>query len=557
MFLFDFFRSFLPLHNPIGFGASDFIELALAALLVLLLFARAEAAPFVQRFAKRTGWCILLLALLPVLLRLALLPRAPVPTPSGSDDFSYVLLADTLRHFRFANPTHPLHRFFEAIFVLQEPSYASIFPAGQGIALAIGWMLFGHPWAGVVVSVAALCAVSYWMLRAWTTPGWALFGGLLAIMEFGPLNYWMNTYWGGAVSAVAGCLVFGALPRVKQSKAPRDAALLGAGLGLQLITRPFEFLLLAICAAVYLVVPFRFEPRALRRPAAAATLAFFPFLALTLIQNKQVTGSWTSLPYQLSRYQYGAPTTFTFQPNPEPHRALTPEQELDYRAQCAVHDEPGSYWRRLWDRVGFYRFFFLTPLYLALPFFLLLLREWRFQFAAGALSLFALADNFYPYFYPHYIAALTCLFLLVSVASLERLTRWNAFAARILALFCATNFIFWYGIHGMRDEGVRRSMVPYETWAYLNQGDPEGRLAINRQLEERPGKQLVFVRYSAQHGFHEWIHNAADIDASRVVWALDLGPEENQKLIHYYPDRQIWLVLPDALPPRITPYVKP
>jgi len=33
MFLFDFFRSFLPLHNPIGFGASDFIELALAALL--------------------------------------------------------------------------------------------------------------------------------------------------------------------------------------------------------------------------------------------------------------------------------------------------------------------------------------------------------------------------------------------------------------------------------------------------------------------------------------------------------------------------------------------
>src|SRR5438445_552197 len=33
MFLFRFFSSFLPLQNPIGFGASDFIELALAALL--------------------------------------------------------------------------------------------------------------------------------------------------------------------------------------------------------------------------------------------------------------------------------------------------------------------------------------------------------------------------------------------------------------------------------------------------------------------------------------------------------------------------------------------
>jgi hypothetical protein len=34
MFLFDVFRSFLPLHNSIGFGPADFIELALAAMLV-------------------------------------------------------------------------------------------------------------------------------------------------------------------------------------------------------------------------------------------------------------------------------------------------------------------------------------------------------------------------------------------------------------------------------------------------------------------------------------------------------------------------------------------
>jgi len=28
MFFFDVFRSFLPLHNSIGFGPADFIELA-------------------------------------------------------------------------------------------------------------------------------------------------------------------------------------------------------------------------------------------------------------------------------------------------------------------------------------------------------------------------------------------------------------------------------------------------------------------------------------------------------------------------------------------------
>ena len=40
MFLFDWFRSFLPLRNPIGFGAADFIELAAALLLVLVILAR-------------------------------------------------------------------------------------------------------------------------------------------------------------------------------------------------------------------------------------------------------------------------------------------------------------------------------------------------------------------------------------------------------------------------------------------------------------------------------------------------------------------------------------
>src|ERR1051325_9330958 len=110
MYLFDWFRSLLPLHNPIGFGASDIIELALAVLLVAAALARHRFEPAALRFAKQTGWCLLLIGVLPIVLRLALLPRFPVPTPSGADDFSYVLLADTFRHFRLANPVHPMHR---------------------------------------------------------------------------------------------------------------------------------------------------------------------------------------------------------------------------------------------------------------------------------------------------------------------------------------------------------------------------------------------------------------------------------------------------------------
>src|SRR5208337_4266046 len=108
MFIFHLFRSFLPALNPIGFSASDFIELFVTFTLVLF----ASAIPRKPRLPEKAGWCMLLLFILPIALRLALLPHYPIPTPNVSDDFSYVLAADTLRHFRLANPPHPLHQFF-------------------------------------------------------------------------------------------------------------------------------------------------------------------------------------------------------------------------------------------------------------------------------------------------------------------------------------------------------------------------------------------------------------------------------------------------------------
>jgi hypothetical protein len=540
-------QPFLPLNNPLGMGPADFIELALAALLLALaLVWRPCLAPYAARLAEKPVWCMLLLAALPVALRLLLLPRHPVPVPDIYDEFDHLLVADTLRHFRLANPAHPFHEFFETFFVLQEPTYSSIYPVGQGAALALGWMIFGNPWAGVAIPVAALCALCYWMLRGWTTPGWALAGGALAVMEFGPLNQWMNSYWGGALPAAAGCLVFGALPRLRRGRGLRDAALLGAGLAIHLLTRPYESVFLALCVVLYLLPVWR----SVAKPLLAAALVTLPAIGLTLLQNKQVTGSWTTLPYALSQYQYGVPAALAFQTNPAPHRELTREQELDYKMQLSFRGEHaetvGSYLLRLAYRIRYYRFFCMPPLYLALPFFFLAVRDPRLAWAIVFPLIFALGINFFPAFQYHYMAAVTCLFVLVTVTGLRQLSRFSALAAGIVFLLCIAQFALEYGLQALSRD----------PWS-LALRDPARRVAVNEELARAPGKQLVFVRYWPQHIFQdEWVYNAADIDGARVVWARDRGAAEDEKLRRYYPDRMVWLLEPDARPPKLTPYAR-
>jgi hypothetical protein len=560
-------KALLPNPNPIGFGPADALELMLAALLVLVaLLGRAWIAPYFRRFAQRTGWCMLLLAALPVALRLALLSHHPVPTPDVYDEFSHLLEADTLRHFRLANPAHVLPQFFETFFVLQEPTYSSIYPVGQGLAMAVGWGIFGLPWAGVLAGVAVFCSLCYWMLRAWTTPAWALAGGLLAVIEFGPLSQWMNSYWGGALAAAAGCLVFGSLPRLGSRGRPRDALLLGAGLGLHLLIRQFESIFLFLAVVLYFLPAMRrLGPiRSIAKLAGTAVLAVLPAIFLTLFENKLVTGSWTTLPEMLSQYQYGVPASLTFQAPQVPHRQLTPQQAMDYKMQLSFHkgaETIGSYFERLEYRVRFYRFFFLPPLYLAGVAFFWSLREYRFVWVVVTLTIFALGTNFFPAFQIHYIAAVTCLFILAAVTGLEQISRLRIRghaagqeAAILIAVLCSAHFLFWYGVHAAEDNEFSMAAIRYETWDFINHGNPARRIAVAQELARIPGQLLVFVRYLPQHIFQdEWVYNAADIDASRVVWARDLGPE-NENLLRYYPGRIALLLEPDFRQPRLSEY---
>ena len=88
---------------------------------------------------------------------------------------------------------------------------------------------------------------------------------------------------------------------------------------------------------------------------------------------------------------------------------------------------------------------------------------------------------------------------------------------------------------------------------------PRGNLdvpTVRAQLQGLPGRHLVIVSYhSPNHNVdREWVHNEPDIDHSRIVWAHDMGDQQNRELLTYFRDRHMWRMDGDESPPKLTPY---
>src|SRR5437762_10026568 len=193
-----------------------------------------------SRLAQRRTMAIFVVGVAALALRAAVLLIEPIPEPIVHDEFGYLLAADTFAHGRLTNPTPPMWEHFETFSILMKPTYQCFAQPAQGMVLAFGKVVFGHPFWGVWLSVGVMCATITWMLQGWLTPEWALVGGVLSVLRYGTFSYWANSYWGGALGAIGGALVLGALPRIKSSQRVRDALIMGAGLAILAGSRPYE-----------------------------------------------------------------------------------------------------------------------------------------------------------------------------------------------------------------------------------------------------------------------------------------------------------------------------
>ena len=257
-----------------------------------------------------------------------LLPHHPVPVPNDYDEFGHLLVTSTLLYGRLANPAHPMHRFFETFFTLQQPTYSSMYPIGQGLMLAVGSVLFSTPWAVVLLSTAAFCSLCFWMLRGWVSPAWALAGRLLAVFEFGPLCPWMNSYWGGEFRS---CRRVSGVRRSAAISELFASALRGRarhGVGASLAASPFRIALFVSlrCSVSASAIS---ESTAGQNPGAAND-------SCRSRPGSACVGDYLVTQSQRDRELDNASLSaepVPFQTNPTPHADLTAKQELGYQSR--------------------------------------------------------------------------------------------------------------------------------------------------------------------------------------------------------------------------------
>ena len=489
---------------------------------------------------------------LAITVRLLLLPVLPIPVPEIQDEFSYLLGADTFASGRITNPAHPLWVHFESFHINMQPTYHSKYPPAQALSLAFGRIVFGHPWLGVCVAMGLMFGAFCWMLYGWVLQPYAIACTLLAMFEWGFTTYWINSYWGGALPALGGALVIGAVPRLARriDLAPLLAAVIGAVLLGN--SRPYEGALTLLSSGAVLLWRMRRGKQPLRlllerRVLFSVAAIALPALLAMAYYNFRTTGKATLLPYVVNEKTYAAsPHLFFLPPTPIPA----------YR-----HDSIRKLWME-WDR----------PLYFAarqnpmapwnfaakfiLPFYLVNLlgvaalagiffgKRSAVLPALGILSLPILGLMMEKAYLPHYLAPMCGAWLILAATALEacgeRGPVGRVVVLAVLGMACSSCF-----------KEIRAA-------ALSARQEPHGiatRPQLIANLRRQGGRHLIVVRYTPEHYIHaEWVYNDADIDGSPVVWARDMGEEKNRELLDYYKDRRVWLLEPDTSPTALKPY---
>jgi len=368
--------------------------------------------------------------------------------------------------------------------------------------------------------------------------------------------------------------VLGALPRITRHGArPRHCILLALGISILGLSRPFEGLLLCLPVLFVLIRwivtnPNRPPAAVLLRRALVPLALIFTTIAWLGYYDLRAFGNPFTLPYSADRAAYAVAPYWIWQ-SPRPIPTYRHALMRDFYVGVEL-----AYANRLHTAAGFLEETFLfKPLraflffsgVLFLPLLIMarrVLLDRRIRFLVICTALVIGGVSLETWLIPHYWAAITPGLYAIGLQAMRhlrhlRLTGQPAGAA--ILRFSLVSCVLLAGIR-LCASPFHLTLAPWPSAAWASEWYGPGHLGLPRadvekSLNAMPGKHLVLVRYAPGHSpIDEWVYNAADIDASKVIWSREMDSPSNRELLGYYSDRKAWLVEPDAAPPRITPY---
>ncbi len=522
--------------------------------------------------SRRRGLSVGSIGFAALLLRLAILPLSPIPKPYIPNDFSFLLAANTFASGRLTNPTPAMWPHFESFHIDMKPTYMSMYFPAQGLVLAAGTLVTGHPWYGLLCVNALMCAAICWMLQAWLPPPWALLGGILAVLRLSLFSDWIDTYSGaGAIAALGGALLLGALPRFMRAAGFRHGLFLALGVILLALSRPYEGVLLCLPVAAVLLWWMIFgrscPPAAILLRRTAAPLALIVAAGGWMgYYNYRVFGSPLTLPYTINRTTYAIAPYFVWQrQQPEPAYRHQVMRDFYYRSELVnfkkIHTVTGFVPQTLLKAAQGILFFsgiaLLPPLIMLRR--VLLDRRTRFLVVCVLILMGGMLIEIF--LLPHYLAPFTAAFYAIGLQATRHLRLWRPGGQPVGMVLVRLTVTICVVLAGLRlfPEPLHLYLPAWPaagTNEWFGPG-PHGaaRARVEAALEQIPGPQLAIVRYSPSHtSMDEWVDNAPVIDQSKVIWAREMDAASNLQLIRYYKDRKVWLVEPDMKPAKVSPY---
>jgi hypothetical protein len=260
------------------------------------------------------------------------------------------------------------------------------------------------------------------------------------------------------------------------------------------------------------------------------------------------------MPYSVNRATYAVAPFFIFQsPRPEPAYRHAQLREFytgwEVNAFLTARSKRGFLFLTV-NKILTVWSFFLGPV-LTVPF-LASLWTWKSRRTRTLLFLAAcsaIASALVPFFVPHYVAPAAVVIYALVLQGMRQLYASAPRMARAVPLVC----VLMVAVRlGMAAAAIPLAPEWPMTWARPWPSHVH-REKLADEIRAQGGQHLVIVRY-VTYTADQYVYNDADIDASPIVWAQDMGPVKNAELLHYFGSRKVWLLSVDGDSRALSPY---